>query len=68
MSRHDYQASIEIVRDDPSFRALVMAAMRRADTSNLELLKDAFPLIWAELEARYNAPGGLLPGEEGSLA
>jgi len=59
----DYRASIRIASEDPSFRALIMAAMRKADTSNTEKLKNAFPEIWAELRARYDAPGGFLPGE-----
>ena len=30
--------------------------MRRADTDNLRVLKIAFPDVWDELDARYNAP------------
>ena len=45
------------------FYALVMAAARRADTTNLAKLRRAWPEVVAELETRYNAPGGLLPGE-----
>lgn len=63
MSRYEYEESRRIVAGDPSFRALVMAAMRRADTANLERLRAAFPEIHAELSARYDAPGGVLPGE-----
>lgn len=43
--------------------ALIQAAMRKADTPNLEALKAAFPETWAELQVRYNSPGGLLPSE-----
>ncbi len=46
------------------FYTLIMAAMRCADTDNLAKLKDAFPEVYQELVDRYNAPGGLLPGEE----
>lgn len=46
------------------FYSLLMAAMREAGSGNLEKLKEAFPDTWAELKARYNAPGGLLEGEE----
>lgn len=63
MSLFDYRESIAITRDDPSFSALIMAAMRKADTRHLEALKAAFPDIWAEIEARYAAPAGRLPGE-----
>ncbi len=37
--------------------------MRRADTTNLERLKLAFPEVGDELQKRYNAPSGLLPSE-----
>jgi len=45
------------------FYALIMAAMRQADTDNLERLKEAFPDVWAELSTRYMREGGFLPGE-----
>ncbi len=63
MSRFDYLASRELEAQDAPFYALIMAAMRRADTDNIRLLRVAFPDTWTELEARYNAPGGYLPGE-----
>jgi len=61
MSHFDYEASKRISLDDPPFYALVMAAMRQADTTNTEKLKAAFPEVYDELRARYNAPGGILP-------
>ena len=64
MSRFDYLESMRL--QDTSFYALIMAAMRRADTQNLALLKDAWPDQWYELQARYNAPGGILEGESRS--
>jgi len=63
VSLYDYHFS---QRDDllvGPFYGIIMAAMPRADTDNLDLLKAAFPETWAELQARYWAPGGLLPGE-----
>jgi hypothetical protein len=63
MSYYDYKKSQEIAAEGYSFYALVMACMRQADTDNLELLKNAFPKVHAELVERYNAPGGLV-GEE----
>jgi hypothetical protein len=63
VSFYDYQASRRINAADEPFYALIMAAMRQADTSNLTLLRDAWPDTWAELEARYDAPGGALPGD-----
>lgn len=65
MSLYDYNASKEIERSDPPFYALVMAAMRKASTTNGERLAFAFPDVWDELQARYNAPGGLLPDDGG---
>lgn len=65
MSLHSYQVSVELGAQDPPFSALIMAAMRKADTTNAALLRSAFPNIWRELDARYWAPGGLLPSEGG---
>ncbi len=56
MSRYDYIVSQRITYDY-SFHALLMAAMRRADTANLAKLTAAFPDVWVELGRRYNAPG-----------
>jgi hypothetical protein len=41
-----------------------MAAMRQADTDNLEKLQASFPETWDELHRRYNAPGGVLEKAE----
>ena len=61
MSLYDYRASERLYNADEPFYGLVMTAMRKADDVNLPLLKAAFPEIWEELQARYNAPGGVLP-------
>lgn len=63
MSLYDYNQVKPLLEGDPPFYALVMAAMDRADTMNLERLKAAFPEVYAEHRERYNAPRGLLPGE-----
>ena len=61
MSLYDYKFSqTDTLREAP-FYALVMAAMRRADTHNASKLREAFPDTWHELDRRYNAPGGQLP-------
>lgn len=60
MSFYDYKTALKIGRLDYPFYALLMAAMRQADSDNLELLCDAFPEVWNELQARYHAPGGVL--------
>lgn len=70
MGKAEYMASIRLARNahlelsaNP-FYALLMAAMREADSNNIAKLKEAFPNTWVELKARYNAPGGRLEGEE----
>jgi hypothetical protein len=63
MSYHEYRASQVLSQQDPPFYALIMAAMRQADTMNVAYLRSAWPEVWEELQARYNAPGGILDGE-----
>lgn len=63
MSLFDYRQSREISARAYSFDALIMAALRRADTENLYRLRGVFPEIASEMQERYDAPGGLLPGE-----
>ncbi len=63
MSLYEYRESQTLERQDAGFYGLIMAAMRRADTMNLEKLKSCWPDVWVEFKNRYNAPGGLLPGE-----
>ena len=60
MSAYDYNLSRQLVMEDPPFYAIIMAAMRKADSNNLEHLIRAFPAVWQELQARYAAPGGVL--------
>lgn len=67
MSFYDYEASKEIAAKDYPFAALIMAAMRKADGHNIAKLLSVYPDIWEELEARYNAPGGRILGERGSI-
>jgi hypothetical protein len=63
MSLHDYRESQQIARHDYPFYALIMAAMRQADSENIVRLRVSFPEIFKELDARYHAPGGRLEGE-----
>lgn len=63
MSLHEYHVSKEIAQRDYPFYALIMAAMRKADTLNAAILRQAFPAVWAELDERYNAPGGQIEGD-----
>ena len=67
MSKYDYDMSKVIGAQDPTFYSLIMAAMRKADTANATLLRTVFPGAWDELQARYNAPGGLLAGERAHM-
>lgn len=55
---HAYQVSIDLAKSDPP-----MAAMRKADSQNAAILHGAYPQLWAEMQRRYNAPGGRLEGE-----
>lgn len=64
VSHYDYEVSKELAAADYPFYALVMAAMRKADSDNAAKLAAAFPDTAAELRARYNAPGGFLPYEQ----
>lgn len=63
MSYHEYIWGREISTKDYPFYALIQAAMRQADTNNLEKLKSLFPGTFKELQIRYNSPKGLLPDE-----
>ena len=63
MSKYDYEQGKIIVMNDYPFYALIQAAMRQADSDNIIKLKKAFPHVWLELEARYHAPNGDLPGD-----
>jgi len=63
MSLYDYQQGLKIAIHDYPFYALIQAAMRQADSDNIEKLKIAFPEVWGELQTRYNRPGGVLKGE-----
>jgi len=55
-----YLASKKLAALDAPFYGLIMAAMRKADTDNLIMLRTCWPDVWTELKARYNAPGGAL--------
>ena len=53
----------ELVKEDRSVYAYIMAAMMKADDYNLGQLRAAFPEVWEDLRARYHARDGVLPGE-----
>lgn len=60
VSHYDYESSKVIAASAFPFYALIMAAMRQADSNNVVKLREAFPDVWDEFYARYKAPGGLL--------
>jgi hypothetical protein len=63
MSFYEYEKGKEIAAKKPSFYTLIQAAMRRADSDNLEMLKGCWPDTWAELFVREYSPGGRLKEE-----
>lgn len=63
VSLYDYRVAQELVKQDIPFYALIMAAMRKADSTNAALLRNAFPEVWDETQQRYNAPGAMLAGD-----
>lgn len=64
MSLYDYHISKETGQNDYPFYAIIMAAIRKADSDNFERLKTAWPEIVKEFQARYNAPLGILPEDD----
>ena len=63
MSYHDYSVSLDIYIKGYPFDALIMAAMRQADSDNALRLKQSFWWIWDELKARYDSPEGRIEGD-----
>jgi hypothetical protein len=60
MSLHEYrQTQNEVVRNT-NFYALIMAAMRRADSYNEAKLRAAFPEVWEELQCSWRRASGRL--------
>lgn len=64
MGLHEYFFSQGIELSGSPFGAIIMAAMRKADTDNLTKLKLMWPEIWEELDKRYHVPGGILPKDK----
>jgi hypothetical protein len=63
VSLHEYRVSTLPELNTAPFYALIMAAMRQADTLNTIKLRSMWPEVWDELCVRYHAPGGLLESE-----
>lgn len=57
---HAYRVSQDLAVGDPPFASLIFAAMRKADTQNTAILKTVYPELYAEMQKRYWAPGGMI--------
>ncbi len=64
MSLNDYECGMKIEAEDWPFYAVLQAAIRQADSDNLEKLRQGFPEVVEELVARRHASGGVLPGDD----
>lgn len=62
-SLYDYRAAVKLKNDDVPFYALIMAAMMRADSDNFLKLSYLWPEIQAEVQKRWDAPGGVIEGD-----
>lgn len=60
MPRQYTRSNAPVPADKQQIYAIIMAAIRRADSTNLARLRAMFPEVVAEVEARYNAPGAIL--------
>lgn len=63
MSWHEYLESERLGYEQVPFYALIMAAMRKADSLNNFKLQREWPEVYEEFKKRYNAPGGKLEGD-----
>ena len=63
MSYYDYRLSQRISTRNEPFYALLFALIREADSDNIEKIKRQWPDVWQEFYDRYNAPGGILEGD-----
>ena len=68
MTHHDYKVSQQIEAEKYPFYALIMAAMRKADSENAGKLRSLWPDTSVELNYRYWSAGGFVPGEDGYTA
>ena len=57
----DYKIAMVLAASDLPFSSLLAAAMARADSRNMAVLKSGFPQLAEDLLLRYDAPGGVLP-------
>jgi len=62
MSVRDYKRSMKLEHETPE--ALIMALIRKGDMAYADPVKKAFPSVLEELQARFRAPGGILPEDK----
>lgn len=68
ISLDEYQQSLVVNAQGYPFYALIVAAMRQADTDNLEKLKQSFPDVWRSFKIRYDNSFGIVPEWDGFTA
>jgi len=56
-----------ITEGDPPFYGVIMLAMMRADSFNAVKLRAAWPAVWEECQARYDAPAAILDSDPQGL-
>lgn len=66
-THEEYQLSKSVTLLDAPFYSMLCALFRQADSENLTLLQETFPHELDTFKKRVNAPGGLLPGERGTV-
>lgn len=60
----DYLNGMYLAYREHNFRALLIAAILRADNSNLQRLESAFPELVQETKKRIQSPGGAISHHE----
>lgn len=63
MSLRDYKDAEKLAHKH-GVEAFIMAILRKGDLAYSAPLAKAFPSVLKEFTARYNAPGGKLPGDK----
>lgn len=63
--QHAYGEYLRLKKEigDPPISSLMMLVIRKADTVNTAKIRAMWPELYEEFLERYNAPGGVLPGE-----
>lgn len=64
MGKFEYYESQDIADKHYSWLSLLFALIRKADSTNIELIKQCWPDEYNELYQRYNAPGGTIFGDK----